>query len=397
MSEFINNSEKRIENLFQFSQGILKGEDGSKLLEKYGEALKHITPQDMIAMEEKQLKMGISPSFIKKKIEKVMNVIYDHLKKYKWDKPQKGHALYYFMLENRELEKILGKLKKDLQDRDLVSVKKNVTALFIMDRHYVRKENILFPFLEKTWENCRPLSVMWSIHDDIRLKLKELQVKLDETEDFNPEIFKLMGEIFFLMYGMIFKEELVIFPVAMETLSSIDWKKIADQSYDIGFSYIAPMPKFPQTQSDLEIKNKAANTIRKFFHTETGNLDHKQLELILNTIPLDLTFIDENDEVCYFSNPKDRFFPRSPAIIGRKVQNCHPPESVHVVEKILDSFKAGTKDEASFHIQTKGKIILIRYFAVRNEMGEYQGTLEVGQNITEIQKLKGEKKLLDWE
>ncbi|OPX25971.1 MAG: hypothetical protein B1H06_06605 [Candidatus Cloacimonas sp. 4484_143] len=119
--------------------------------------------------------------------------------------------------------------------------------------------------------------------------------------------------------------------------------------------------------------------------------------MILNTIPLDITFIDENDEVRYFSNPKDRFFPRSPAIIGRKVQKCHPPESVHVVEKILDSFKAGTRDEASFHIQMKGKVIQIRYFAVRNENGNYLGTLEVGQDVTEIRDLEGEKRLLDWE
>ena len=394
MSEFINNREKRIESLFQFSQGILKGEDGSKLIEKHADALKHITPHDMIAMEEKQLRSGISTSEIKEKIEKVMNVIYDYLKKYEWEKPLDGHALYYLMQENRELEKILETLKQNLQDRDYESVKNNVAKLFFMEHHYLRKENILFPFLEKNWENCRPLSVMWSIHDDIRLKLKVLQAKLLEKEDFNPEIFKLIGEVFFLMYGMIFKEELVIYPVAMETLSTTDWNSIQGQSYDIGFSYIDP-PKVEKPGSGL---SKIAVEISKvFFQTETGSLNQQQLKLILNTIPLDLTFIDENDEVRYFSNPEDRFFPRSPAIIGRKVEKCHPPESVHIVEKILDSFKAGTKDEASFHIQMKGKFILIRYFAVRDENEKYLGTLEVGQDISKIRKLEGEKRLLDWD
>jgi len=397
MSEFKQDSKKRVENLFRFSQGILKGEDGIKLLEKYGEALKNITPHDMIAMEEKQLKMGIRPSDIKDKIEKVMNVIYEHLKNYQWDKPEKGHALYYYMLENRELEKVLSKLKQNLKDRDLENTKKNVKSLFIMERHYVRKENVLFPFLEKNWENCRPLSVMWSIHDDIRMKLKELQTKLENAENFDAGIFKLLGEIFFLMYGMIFKEELVIFPVAMETLSSIDWKKIASQGHDIGFSYIVPELNFSQTSEISKDADSVDEADKNFFRTETGNLDQQQIEMIFNTIPLDLTFIDDSDEVRYYSNPKERFFPRSPAIIGRKVQNCHPPESVHIVEKILSSFKAGTKDEASFHIQMKDKFIQIRYFAVRNNEGDYMGTLEASQDVTGIRKLEGVKKLLDWE
>ncbi len=407
MSEFINNtkkhvgnstkkdSEKRVEQLFQFSQGILKGKNGRNLMEKYGEALKHITPHDMIAMEEKQLKGGISPQQIKEKIEKVMNVIYDHLKKYEWEKPQEGHALYYLMQENRELEKVLNKIKKSLHDKDYVKVTNQVEELFSMEQHYIRKENILFPFLERTWENCRPLSVMWSIHDDIRMKLKALKNILAENEEFNADIFKLLGEVFFLMYGMIFKEELVIYPVAMETLTTMDWRKINEQSYEIGFSYITPPIR--KSRSDSVPKENLVDLAKVFFQTETGSLNQQQLELILNTIPLDLTFIDENDEVRYFSNPKDRFFPRSPAIIGRKVQNCHPPESVHIVEKILDTFKAGTKDEASFHIQMKGKFIFIRYFAVKDKNGKYAGTLEVGQDITKIRKMEGEKRLLDWD
>jgi len=397
MSEYINNSEQRVESLFKFSQGILKGEDGSELLQKYSEALQHITPHDMLAMEEKQLKMGINPALIKEKIEKVMNVIYDHLKKYEWQKPSKGHPLYYYMLENRELEKLLDKIKKDLQARDLTGLKKKVKALFIMDRHYIRKENVLFPYLEKNWENCRPLTVMWSIHDDIRLKLKEIQALLENSDEFTPQLFKVIGDLFFLMYGMIFKEELVIFPIAMETLSSIDWKMMGEQSYEIGFSYIAPIPKFDINPTLTEFSRDQVETSRTMFKTDTGHLDLDQLVSIFNTLPLDITFIDENDEVAYFSNPKDRFFPRSPAIIGRKVQNCHPPESVHVVEKILNSFKNKERDEALFHINIRGKFILIRYFAVRGKTGEYLGTLEVSQDITEIRSLQGDKRLLDWE
>ena len=131
-----------------------------------------------------------------------------------------------------------------------------------------------------------------------------------------------------------------------------------------------------------------------FWKVETGELHKDQLELLLNTLPLDITFVDENDEVRYFSNPKDRFFPRSPAIIGRKVQKCHPPESVHIVEKIIEDFKAGIKKEAKFWVQMKGKFILIKYFAMHDDDGIYRGILEVSQDITEIKKLEGEKRLL---
>jgi len=392
LSEFINNSKDRIESLLKFSQGIIKGEDGSKLLEKFGEALKYITPYDMIAMEEKQLKMGLTPKQIKEKIEKVMNVVYDQLKNYEWEKPQPGHPLFFLMLENRELEKRLTAIKSDLKEKDFTLFTQHIADLSGIENHYSRKENILFSYLERVWDNCRPLAVMWSIHDDIRLKLKHLNKLLKEKTEFDGEIYKLVGDLFFLMYGMIFKEELVVFPVAMETLDGYHWQKIKGQSAEIGYSFIdAPQSK----KNEEKQADSILESVKSNFTTKTGSLDNLQLEQILNTLPLDITFIDENDEVKYYSNPKDRFFHRIPAIIGRKVQKCHPPESVHVVEKILSSFKSGEKDDAAFWIQMKGKFVLIKYYAIRNE-NEYLGTLEVSQDVTDIRKLEGEKRLLDW-
>ena len=118
---------------------------------------------------------------------------------------------------------------------------------------------------------------------------------------------------------------------------------------------------------------------------------------MLTHLPIDISYVNENDEVVYYSATPDRLFPRSPGVIGRKVQNCHPPKSVDMVEKILSSFKAGTKDVAEFWIQMQGKVIHIRYFAVRDQAGTYRGCLEVSQDITHIQKLAGNKRLLDWE
>lgn len=393
MTELIDNQQKRRNSLLNFSKGMIQGKDGKKLLEKYSEALEHITPHDMIAMEEEQLKMGITPQQIKDKIEKVMNVLSEPLKKYKWEKPQEGHPLYYLMQENRELEKQLKRLKSNLKEKNFNDFRENFSALSQMENHYLRKENILFPYLERVWKHCRPLAVMWSLHDDIRMSIRRITGILSEKEDFDTELYDQIGNLFFLIYGMIFKEELVIYPAAMDTLPPEHWRKISAQSSEIGYSLIEP----PATKAArIPSRKTEIGDAEAIFETETGSLSSRQIEEIFNSLPIDLTFIDEKGEVKFFSKPKDRFFTRSPAIIGRKVQKCHPPESVHVVQKILDSFKSGDKDEASFHIQMKGKFIFIRYFAIRSE-GEYLGTLEVSQDVTQIRKLKGEKRLLDWE
>ena len=394
MSEFINNREKRLGSILKFSMGIMNGEDGVELYNKYKEALSQITPYDIVEIEDRQLKRGIKPKQIKKYLEKVLNVIYDNLKKYDWQRPQKNHPLYYLMQENRELEKILNKIKQSLKTKDFVSFKKQVELLPEYEKHFARKENVLFPFLEKAWVNYKPLIVMWSLHDDIRKIWKTLITDIDIENEFSAVIFKDIGELFFLMYGMIFKEELVVYPIAMETLDEYTWDKIRSQEAEIGYSYIeAPVYKIAKKEEEQEIHSEIISTL---FKSETGIMSQEQVINIFNTLPLDITFIDENDEVKFFSNPKDRFFPRSPAIIGRKVQNCHPPESVHIVESILAAFKKGEKTEAEFWIQMKGKFIFIRYFPVKDKEGKYIGTLEVSQDITDIKKLEGEQRLLDW-
>jgi len=130
---------------------------------------------------------------------------------------------------------------------------------------------------------------------------------------------------------------------------------------------------------------------------DTGLLTAEQINLLLKHLPVDVSFVDENDRVAYYSQTEDRIFPRSPGIIGRTVQNCHPSKSVHIVNKMLDEFRAGRKDSSEFWIQMKGKFIHIRYFAVRDSMGSYKGTLEVSQDVTSIRGLEGEKRLLDWD
>jgi DUF438 domain-containing protein len=395
MSEFINNSENRVKSLLQFSLGIINGENGTQLIEQHKDALENIIPYDMIEMEDRQIKMGITTETIKQHIEKIINVINPYLEQYNWEKPDEGHPIYYLMLENIEIEKILNKIKKTLKDQDFKKMTELTTKLSDTEKHYLRKENILFPYLEKIWDNYRPLSVMWSLHDDIRRIWKNLALQIKEDGKFTPGIYKTLGELFFLMYGMIFKENLIIYPIAMETVDEEHWHEMQKQSAELGYSYIEEPNMLMKSNVN---KSKSGDALKDiFWKVETGELSKEQLELLLNHLPFDITFVDENDEVRYFSRPHDRFFPRSPAIVGRKVQNCHPPESVHIVEKIISEFKAGHKDVASFWIHMKGKFVLIRYYAMHDDAGKYRGILEVGQDITEIKKMDGEKRLLDWE
>jgi uncharacterized protein len=127
----------------------------------------------------------------------------------------------------------------------------------------------------------------------------------------------------------------------------------------------------------------------------TGCLAPEELDLILTHLPVDLSFVDAEDTVRYYSETPARIFKRTPAVIGRKVQNCHPAKSVHSVEDILKSFKSGAGDTAEFWIELGGRFIHIRYFAVRDKAGTYRGCLEVSQDVTGIRALRGRKRLLD--
>jgi len=151
------------------------------------------------------------------------------------------------------------------------------------------------------------------------------------------------------------------------------------------------LPGFPSASSF------AAATSATFLETPTGTLTARQAAALFNALPVDLSFVAADNKVAYFTRPKDRIFPRSPAVIGRDVDRCHPPASVHVVEKIITEFREGRRESARFWIDHKGRKILIEYFAVRDEAGDYLGVLEVSQDITEIQQLSGQQRLLDWE
>ncbi len=406
MNKDKDSSQKRLQDLLAFSMGIMNGENGKMLINKYQDAINNITPHDMLALEDKQVQMGISPEMIKKDVEKIINAFTKGLESYEWQKPKEGTFLYYLMLENDAFKFKLNQIKKILRSYNgreashFQEMKQELLPKFEelmpFDYHYIKKENILFPYLEQVWDNYRPLQVMWSLHDDIRRTLKEvielLKNPSTQWSDFNP----LLGRYYSLVFRMIQKEDIIIFPVATETVSNESWNEMHLQSFEYPFPFIET-PEKPEPKQLEATAKKGDRVVPGMFVAETGNMTLEQVLLVFNHLPVDITVVDENDKVLFFNKPKERFFPRSPAIVGRSVNNCHPPESVHIVEEIVETFRKGERDTAIFWIELKGRFILIQYFALRDDRGEYRGVMEVSQDATEIRKLEGQRRLLNWE
>ena len=401
MSEIINNNEKRRKALAELTEMILAGQKNREKVKEYREKLKDLNPSDVLIVEDNLVKKGLSIENLKKHIEKVLNVIGPTLEEFAWEKPaDKNHPINLMIRENRALENILTEIKEITKDVFLKEEKaavinqlnKNFAKLSEFNLHYVKKENILFPYLEEVVSYEKPMAVMWSLHDDIRKQIKKLK-EITSSEKLDLDSFKMeLGRLLSLMNRMIFKEENILFPVAYRILKEEIWADIYNQFIEEGFCYI--------DTSDLaikEIKEARQEKVTDKVKLPTGEIEIDKLELILNTLPVEITYVGQDDRVKYFSDHENRIFPRSKAVIGRTVQNCHPPESVHIVEEILDSFKEGRKDKEHFRIKMRGKYVMINYYALRDRDDNYLGTIEVTQDITEINSYQGEKRLLDME
>ena len=405
MSEFINNVSLRRDELYAFSVGIFNGGKRKEFIEKYQDAIDNLTPADVFYLVHELTKKDFSVYQVKQQVGKILNIFFEPLKKYNKKIPAKNTFLYYLEEENREAKIRLQKIKDILK---LINKEKKISEKFAnelhdlfvdfseYEKHYSKKENILFPYIEKSDDRHYCLKVMWAFHDEYRDTLKEIITISDNKNPDLHELNDLIGRFFFAVVPVIFREEYILFPVALEILQENDFEEMLLQSFEIGFSFIQSPEKQLNENKINDNKNDYSALGDLFVDLETGKLLPEQIILLINNLPVDITYVDKNDVVRFFSNPKHRFFTRSKAIIGRTVQNCHPHESVHIVEQILDAFKTGEKDNARFWIQMKAHFILIDYYALHDSDGNYKGTIEVSQDVTDIRKLTGEQRLLDW-
>jgi len=254
--------------------------------------------------------------------------------------------------------------------------------------------------------------MMWSLHDEIRSLAKTFSKAVEENDEKTvsyilPVLLREAGE-------MTIKEEKVLLPTSARLLTEDDWKAIREGEDEIGWMIEPPPPWNPKQdhpdynedirkEQTLDHTNPVPFTASDKSHSligginlDVGTLTPDQINLIFKHMPFDVTYVDEFDEVRYYNKGDVRVFPRSPGIIGRQVKYCHPPKSIHIVEKIIAAFKNGKKNEANFWVNYGGKLIYIQYFAVRDDSGNYKGILEITYDTTTARSLEGEKLLLDW-
>jgi len=402
MSEHINNVSRRKEALKEVIKRLHAGETVEDLKSEFGQAIQGATAGDIADAERALISDGVSVGEIQRLCDLHVAVFRDSLDEEPAPESLPGHPVFTFRMENEVTMRLLEAMEDtliDWQDGEegaLESLRNQAVNLAAIEKHYSRKENLLFPFLEKkNFEG--PSQVMWGVDNEIRAQIKAFTQHINDDE---PEVEEATSQFLELSQNiqeMIYKEEKILFPEALNRLTEGEWGQIRAQEEEIGYFNVTPRDSWKPSEEEtpeaqeLPMKMDADGLI----FLSTGALTQEQINLMLTHLPVDVTFVDEHDHVRYFTQGRERIFDRSPAIIGREVTKCHPPQSVHKVQVILDDFHSGKRDVAEFWIEMAGQFIHIRYFALHNDQDEYKGCIEVSQNVTGIRALEGEKRLLD--
>ena len=399
MSEFSTHQSQKIADLTELFEAIICKQKAAETIHKFQPTtIANITPDDVVIFVHQLVDSGYPMDDIKSGINKLLNVLRRPLDDFRYEKPADDSFFGVCIQNNAQAISHLNKIRPyilEINKKALTSeIKTELITLWTdvqkFTDYYLIKENILFPLVEKYVADYRCISVMWSIHDDIRKNINQLIDILNLNDTDLKHLNRLTGDIFYNIYSIIFREERLLFPVIQKYIPADEIENIWNESVESGFPYINPLKK------DTEQQNNPVPA--DLIELKSGQLTAEQIVLVFSHLPVDITFVDENNKVRFFSTPKERIFHRTNAVIGRDVHNCHPKESVHVVEQIVEAFRAGKKDKADFWISMRnGKRVLIQYFAVRNEQNEYKGVIEVTQEISEIQRLEGDRRILDWE
>lgn len=404
MSELINNREMRQKTIQEIIRKLHEGKTVDEVKGQFEKAFQGVSASEISAAESALIADGLPVEEVQKLCDVHAAVFKGSIEEIHQQKDLSlipGHPVNVLVRENKKITHIIEEeirpflsLTKFDEKEELKKLVEGMRKLKDLSIHYQKKENLLFPFMEK-YGMTAPPKVMWGVDDEIRNQVKEVTALMEEKTESNESLLEKTEAVLEKVLEMIFKEENIMIPMLTEQLTEEEWKEIADGSGEIGFmiEHIPvwnPEPKEELKGSKPEEQKNQEGTIT----LPSGTWRDKELAAALNALPFDLTFVNKDDEVKYFSEGKERAFPRTRTILGRNVSNCHPPASVHIVEKIVEDFKNGVKDQEDFWIQMKDKYILIRYYAVRGEDGEYLGVLEVTQDIKPIQEITGEKRLL---
>ncbi|HEX2975583.1 MAG TPA: DUF438 domain-containing protein [Bacteroidales bacterium] len=384
-----------------------KGEAPAIVKNRLADLLSSIPYDEVVEVEQELIAEGLPMEEVLKFCDIHQMVLEGRIDSVKQDNIPAGHPMDTFLRENREIEKVLSELDMlfnrvtNLSDKDvpawMLKIHSALNSLMDIDKHYRKKEYLIFPFLEK-YEITGPPKVMWGKHDEIREQLKASIEAVSVQEPVSAAEAASLSELVLMpaakaVSDMIAKEEEILFPMCMEKLTEADWYTVYKQTGEFGYCLYDPQVEWkPEGATAHEVVYDKSSSI----HLSTGNFDLNELETLFRTLPIDITFVDRNDKVRFFSLGPDRVFVRNRAIIGRDVRMCHPPSSVHVVEQILDDFRTNRHSNAAFWINMHGRFIYIEYIALRDKEGQYLGTIEFTQDLTHLRKLEGEQRLLSY-
>lgn len=397
MSENINNREYRKEVIKQVIKELHDGKSVDEVKGKFETAFAGVSGAEISEAEQSLISEGLPVSEVQRLCDVHSAVFKGSIEEiHRETDPTKipGHPANVLMLENREIKKIIEKkINPHINSSSKESVealKEAFDELLKIDIHYSKKENLLFPYMEK-YGMTAPPKVMWGVDDEIRDDLKMISSDL-ANDCINDEIKQGIEDVIKRVNEMIFKEESIMLPMLLDVMTQDEWKKVYDDSSEIGHM----LRWVPEWKPDVEAKEEIKEEMNEpgSITLPTGIFKADELTYMFNSLPFDITFVGKDDTVKYFSQSSERIFPRTKTIIGRNVSNCHPPASVHIVEGIVEDFKSGKKDHEDFWIKMKDKYVYIRYFAVRDDKGEYMGVVEVTQDIKPIQEITGEKRLV---
>jgi hypothetical protein len=405
MSELINNREQRIRHLKEIILHLHQGLPEAQVKARLAEIVQETDAGEIAAMEQQLMADGLGVDEIKSMCDLHAQVTRDLLREPPHAAPlPDGHPIPTFRAENRALERVIAGVRADVSAMTgdaatLERLQAGLHELMDVDKHYRRKEQLLFPLLERHGVTA-PSQVMWAKDDEVREALKvavgAVRAARAGSGPGEAALATAVEAAIEAVEGMIYKEEKILLPMAADLLTEEEWGELWLASPGTGWclvepgrDYRPPVPAAPAATA--AVPGGAAVAF------PTGTLTIDQLLGIFSTLPVDLTFVDADDRVAFFSSGRDRVFERPLTVLGRQVHHCHPPRSVHIVERILADFRAGRQEVAEFWLELSGKFVHIRYFPVRDPLGAYLGTLEVTQDLTRPRALTGERRLLAYD
>lgn len=409
MSELIDNRRQRISVLKEVIQHLHAGAAPEQVKAQLREIVRQTDATEIMAMEQQLMTEGMPVEEVRSMCDLHSQVTRDVL--VQLAPPQSipaGHPVDTFRRENAALREVIGKMRAAFRDLGkledgadatelLYRLRQSANDLMDIDKHYQRKEHALFSFLERHGI-AGPSKVMWAKDDEVRALLKQMNQAAHECGSTPADIDKFYVQsaerALLAVEEMIFKEENILLPMSLQTLTDGEWAEIWAASPPYGWCLVEPRSGYtPEAATNVA---SIAGPRDGMIMMPTGHVTVEQLTAVLSTLPLDVTFVDADDRVAFFSEGPSRIFARSKAIIGRKVQHCHPPKSVDTVNRILEDFRAGRENVAEFWINFQGKFVHVRYFAVRDKDGAYLGTVELTQDIAPLRALEGERRLLEY-